>query len=794
MCRQRHKTVFLILIIATSLATGQYNDDIEQIKCCEQSTKSFELPFVLNRFRLNGTIQTPTSPCIRILLQSLLTAERTESLSALKFDHDRRNHTTNAQQYVMYCNNASVAFIDDFVAQSISDKSNGQSTGAIHSDRDVLSGVILLNVPLNGDNRNGTSRLPADVNRQLVINANKTEYLAWTDSQLNSDAFDAWINGQAQISGEFHRLTHLDLSDNQLTNLTSSMFKSVPNLLALNLSANAINDLPRTFTENGFQQLQFLDLSRNQLKIIPYQIFQPMRALQVLNLQCNRFVNFLENFFIENKALTMLNLSNNTINKVLANSFNGLSSLVDLDLSNNQIISVDLTAFDSLQALQRLNLAGNNLTILPKSLFYRLLELRQLVLSGNKFKTLPLGLFAKQFALQELIIDETSLHNLGNLVSRNPDEVNKDVLKQLRHVSIRKNKKLREIEAATFRSLTAVEHLNLSGNGLVTLPNEIGEMTELTHLDISKNDLISIPKQLNTLPHLHTISMVGNSFNCDCQMVWLAAWVNETRANVVNASLIEQTAPFNQLNVLRCHQGYPGDFLRVLQQQQCSKPTAVHVSESKTYKLRTDAQLECSFEGSPKPDLIWVTPLNKIIPYYADADTKPMQLMGKNTTELNADLQHQVKTREKMEHQILKHKHINFTQAIGANEVTLLENGSLRVHNISRKDSGLYICYGYNVMGYTSAEIRYGVHFKFANQMRNHISPRLIRLSIFQIIYRSHRILSGENGQHSNGPAQCNSVSAIDIDNSGYPSMFQKVSNAIDALIMQAPPELLWSE
>lgn len=62
--------------------------------------------------------------------------------------------------------------------------------------------------------------------------------------------------------------------------------------------------------------------------------------------------------------------------------------------------------------------------------------------------------------------------------------------------------------------------------------------------------------------------------------------------------------------------------------------------------------------------------------------------------------------RKKLENHILKHKNINFSMPIGVNEVTLLENGSLRVHNISRKDSGLYICYGYNVMGYSSAEIR----------------------------------------------------------------------------------------
>lgn len=119
------------------------------------------------------------------------------------------------------------------------------------------------------------------------------------------------------------------------------------------------------------------------------------------------------------------------------------------------------------------------------------------------------------------------------------------------------------------------------------------------------------------------------------------------------------------------------------------------------------------FSGNPVPDIIWVTPLNKIIRYYADPDIKPLALtqskdaVNGDGESVNVDFDHQAKNREKIEHQILKHKHFDqFTAPIGANEVTLLENGSLRVHNISRKDSGLYICYGYNVMGYNSAEIR----------------------------------------------------------------------------------------
>lgn len=839
MCRFRHKTVFLILIINSCaiLATEKYNADSELIKCCDDddkdngyplnsgnsdtdnNTTSVELPIVLNRFRFDESITKPNSSCIRIMLQSFLVAPYSQSLPDLKIDQSEIDETTHnaeensSNQYVLYCNNTTVEFIDDFISKSSGDKSatKGQSNdGNGHSDGNelVLSAIILINVSSNGDNiksnqfasaqRSWHSTVSSQRNFGVYnsVDKNATVYLSWTSSHLNSELFSAWAQSPA-----FPHLTHLDISNNDISNLTWGMFESLPALRSLNLSLNAISnenfqyklfhrfrqlqqldlsnnkimsivherlhksapmssesstninsnqnhqtsalpmtphaagvfsempelrelilshnqitDLPRnSFVPNGLAKLHFLNLAHNNLSIIPFQIFQSLSALKELDLSSNRLVTFLDNFFIQNEALTVLNLQNNTLQRILTNSLQGLSNLIELDLSDNQIAYIDRSAFDSLKALQRLNLCRNNLNELPTTLFYRLHQLKYLNLSRNKFKILPNGIFASQYALEHLIIDETPLQKLNNWVSRQPDEVKKDVLKRLRTISMRKNRHLREIDAVTLRSLQAVEHLNLSGNGLIILPHEIGEMIELKHLDISKNDLISIPRQLNTLPNLDTINMIGNSFECDCQMFWLTAWIDEKKKQAINTTLLEQQPPFNQMNELKCHHGYPGEFLRVLQQLQCYRPTAVHVSESKTHLLRSDAQLECSFSGNPVPDIIWVTPLNKVIRYYADPDAKPLASMHRNSmmngsenNQINADLNHQAKSREKMEHQILKHKHFEgFTAPTAANEVTLLENGSLRVHNISRKDSGLYICYGYNVMGYESAEIRY---------------------------------------------------------------------------------------
>lgn len=836
MSNWRRKIVFLILIIISTcihLAPGQYNENNEQIKCCDNydddknsgnvlngDGESIDIdvhengdqfvndlsPLLLERLHSDGAFNVPTSSCIRIMLQSLLAASQFQSSAALNSDHlaNQSDESSNypeisSHHYVLYCNNTSLDSIDGFVSELMKDKTAVETESnirQIHStnNHDALRGIILLNVPLNNDYINHLSEI-THRNNQLAIQTNSAAFISWRRSQLDSDLFSALMQKMATNQpNAFVQLKHLDLSDNKLTNLAWIMFDHLPNLHALNLSRNAIsnkhihpqlfqrfpqiqhidlshnqimsivyerlsesgpaskessnninhnlnsnqpmalapqseglfvnmaelrelmlnhnqiNDLPRnTFVTNGLPKLHFLHLAHNQLSVIPFQIFQSLSALRHLDLSSNRLVTFLDNFFIENEALTVLNLRNNTIDKVLANSFYGLRHLIELDLSENHIRNIDRNAFDSLDSLQRLNLCMNNLSIIPTTLFHRLHQLKYLNLSRNKFKVLPNGVFVHQFALEHLIIDETSLQKLNNWISRKPDEINKEILTRLRFISMRNNPHLREIDAVTFTSLPAVEYLNLSGNGLTMLPHEIGELTELKHLDISKNDLISMPKQLGALQHLDTISMTGNSYECDCQMVWLAAWMDETRKRAINSTLTEQRPPFNQIHELKCRHGYPGDLLRVLQHLQCYKPTAVHVSESKVYLLRSDAQLECEFTGNPMADIIWITPLNKIIPWYADPDAKPLSLNTNlvNGTENPADPDHLAKrNREKMEHHILKQKHINFSVPIEANEVTLLENGSLRVHNISRKDSGLYICYGYNVMGYTSAEIR----------------------------------------------------------------------------------------
>lgn len=720
----------------------------------DDSTKSFDLsPLTEHRalheaeWKQAMTAHTVQSACERVPTPS------TEN----KFND---NAISGSKRHLLYCENVALTSVDEFVANADGVKSNANGTQLNTSDnRTIYSAIILSNVRW----RSTTHDNQKTIQKNLVV-VTAAEYLTWIKSQLTGDAVAAWASTvrqlptliyidfsdnrlanmpwqllatampnlhtivatrntigtdalQPNVFQRFDQLQRLDLSENNITSIvydrqhgdadtSVGIFENLQQLIELDLSRNRITDLPRaTFT--GLSRLRCLNLAHNRLSIIPFQVFDALVSMEHLDLANNRLVSILDNFFIGNKALRVLNLRNNTIEKLSKNSLFDLDRLTHLDLSDNQLVSIDRNAFDSLVTLRVLNLGRNHLTVLPTTLFYQLHQLQYVNLSRNNFKIMPNGLFASQYRLEELIIDETELQRVGNLVSRQANVSNKHTFSNLRTIRMRNNRQLREIDAIAFRNWVAVEHLNLTGNALIMLPHEISELQALKTLDVSNNQLISVPKAIGTLKQLHAFSLLGNNFACDCHMAWLPSWIDETKRRVkFNESLHEwsiYSAPLNQLKTLKCRHGYPGDFLRVLQQLHCVQPTAIHVSDSKTYLLRSDAQLECAFSGNPVPDIIWVTPFNTVIRYYADPDAKPLLMLASTS---NMVLEHQAKNKEKIENQILKNDRLNFTLANELNGVTLLENGSLRVHNISRKDSGLYTCYGYNIMGYATAEVR----------------------------------------------------------------------------------------
>ncbi|SPP82049.1 uncharacterized protein LOC117584353 isoform X1 [Drosophila guanche] len=507
-------------------------------------------------------------------------------------------------------------------------------------------------------------------------------------------------------------LQELHLDRNGFKLLPQHFLAQLNELRLLNLSQNRLAELPRNIFEGGVQ-LERLYLSNNQLSVLPFQLFQTARDLQKLDLSDNRLLSFPDNFFARNGQLRQLHLQRNQLKSLGKHSLYNLRELRQLDLSQNNLASIDRKAFESLGQLLALNISGNNLTTLSSIIFQPLHALRQMDLSRNQFKQLPSGLFQNQRALALLRIDETPIEHFTNWISRTDESlVDPQILHRLRYLSLQQNPQLTDLPETLFANARNLRELLLAENGLRQLPAQMSGLSRLQRLSLRGNRLISLPEGLKELSQLHYLNILGNEYQCDCSMYWLTAWLANSSTSLRRLPAMHPSqTPLNsyesiddQIDALKCQYGYPGDMLRVLSNLNCTVPVAVQSSEPKMHLLLTTAKLECMITGSPVPDIIWLTPRNKILRHHADPDKRPI-IIDSNDEEGRLPPSAQ-ELAALMDESYVQSMNFTRQQSLYGRHVVLMENGSLLVHNVSRVDSGLYTCYAFNVMGKASAGIR----------------------------------------------------------------------------------------
>lgn len=496
----------------------------------------------------------------------------------------------------------------------------------------------------------------------------------------------------------------LDLSGNNITELNQNteIFNKLTELRVLDLSHNTINDIPRHIFY-GLGNLVELNISNNQLSLLRYQIFESMRSVEIIDLSYNYLYSFLDNFFIHNSRLKILQLHHNKLSAITKNSLFGLKDLHTLNLSHNQISIVDRNAFDTLDGLQSLDLSNNHIRDLSGIVFLSLKQLQQLTLNNNPLHQLPLGIFANQFQLRALYMDNTKIQRLGNWIdSATNATINQHILQNLKHVSLRNSTNLMHVESCFFYNLPKIEHLYITDSKNVTfLPKGIEAMSHLVELDLSKNKLEYIPEGLKHLSNLKVLNLLNNEFLCDCHMFWMLGWIDELKIK-------NKTLPYDllRLSELKCRDGYPGDIMRVLHHINCVKPHLIYATNDQQYEVFSDAILECRFAGTPAPQIVWRTPHGKLLRYIENYENDPnakFQLNLQHRSVLE-DTLNGIKFQPLMDSEArVDTLSERVRQGPG---ITLLENGFLKIHNISRLDSGLYTCFAVNIMGNASTDVR----------------------------------------------------------------------------------------
>lgn len=506
-----------------------------------------------------------------------------------------------------------------------------------------------------------------------------------------------------EVFRELDELRRLNLSGNQLSELNRSpeVFNNLRQLRVLDLSDNTINDIPRHIFY-GLGSLIELNISQNKLYLLPFQAFESMTLVEVIDLSYNLLVSFLDNFFLHNMRLKVLQLHHNNLRVINKNSLYGLKELHTLDLSHNQIKHVDRNAFDTLDGLRYLHLENNQIEELASIVFLSLKQLVTLNLSNNPILQLPLGIFANQYKLNTLHMDNTRIKRLSNWInSASNATINKNILQNLNEVSLRNSTNLKSVESCFFYNLPNIKRLFITNSELTFLPKGIEEMSQINELDLSNNHLEFIPEGLKHLINLNVLNLLNNDFLCDCHMFWMLGWLDELKAK-------NMTLPYDllRLSELKCRNGYPGDIIRVLRHINCVKPYLIFATSDQEYQVFTDAVLECSFAGTPAPEIIWRTPHGIILRHNENHEYDPgakFQLDQHHRSVLEDTLANYQPL--KAERSELKIESLSERLRQGPG-ITLLENGFLKVHNISRTDAGLYSCFAVNIMGNATTDIR----------------------------------------------------------------------------------------
>lgn len=201
------------------------------------------------------------------------------------------------------------------------------------------------------------------------------------------------------------KLLYLDISHNNIANLTGVGSYIYPNLTVLHLGQNNIetfnNPDTNTLTTlvdlglssnriksiklNYFKDLMSLDLRNNSLTQINGSLFKDIDCLQALDLSQNNITELPPGTFQNMKNLKLVNLSSNAISQLRYGSLIGLHKTELLDISRNNLSSVDVDVFHECEKLNTLIIDYNYLKTLDVQTLTSkyLLNLKSLSLGGN---------------------------------------------------------------------------------------------------------------------------------------------------------------------------------------------------------------------------------------------------------------------------------------------------------------------------------------------------------------------------------------------------------------------------
>ncbi|KAH6929882.1 hypothetical protein HPB50_006603 [Hyalomma asiaticum] len=279
----------------------------------------------------------------------------------------------------------------------------------------------------------------------------------------------------------------------------------------LDVSFNSIEVVPTL----GVAWLTRVTFCHNHVKTISRGTFSHATVLRTLDFSHNCLVSLSADDLDGLESLTELDLSWNELRKLERHAFHRVPNLRTLKLSGNPLKFVDSSWFKNLDVLELVELRSIDAYSLAADAFVLASRVHTIDLSENDFADVPKGLDSAR-NLRFLIMDQNPILNLSRTSlsgTRNLEEL---------HLS--QMPRLESVDKGSLWHMKRLTVVNMSNNARL---KEISDAalhwvkSPAIKLILNNNSLQSLDYVYSGLCDAGLLSLDGNPWMCDCQVLWM---------------------------------------------------------------------------------------------------------------------------------------------------------------------------------------------------------------------------------------------------------------------------------
>lgn len=286
--------------------------------------------------------------------------------------------------------------------------------------------------------------------------------------------------------------------------------------------------LPRSTQEvdvsfNSIEKVPTLSVSRltkitfchNHVRTIPRGTFAHATALRTLDFSHNCLVSLAADDLDGLELLSDLDLRWNDLHKLERYAFHRVPNLRTLKLSGNPLKFVDSSWFKNMDVLETVELRAIGAYSLAADAFVLAPRLHTIDLSENDFTDVPKGLDSAR-NLRFLTMDQNPMVNLSRTSlsgARNLEELHLSQMPRLESVDKGSLWHMKRLTLVNMSNNVRLKEISDSALHWVKSPS--------IRLILTNNSLQSLDYAYSGLCDAGLLSLDGNPWMCDCQVLWM---------------------------------------------------------------------------------------------------------------------------------------------------------------------------------------------------------------------------------------------------------------------------------